>query len=88
MEQSHHQHEHATKNNEVALDRRSHSIKDYLPLVTIVVFVVTSSSIHIQLIGSTLANWMAVLMGYFFIYFSLFKLIDLPGFLQDIKNMI
>lgn len=65
-----------------ALDPRNHSIKDYIPLIVIIGFILLSSIIYIVLVGSTLLAWFNAIMGFFFLYFALFKFIDLPGFAE------
>lgn len=55
-------------------------LTDYLPLVAVIAFVVGSAaavSIHS---GFSVEMFMMNLMGFFFLYFSLFKLITLPDF--------
>jgi dolichyl-phosphate-mannose--protein O-mannosyl transferase len=63
-----------------ALDPTSHSIKDYVPLLVVFMFIAASSATHVFLMGNTLVNWSMAIMGYFFLFFALFKFIDLPGF--------
>lgn len=64
----------------LALDPTNHSIKDYAPLFIVFVFIAASSATHVFLMGNTLINWSMASMGYFFLFFALFKFIDLPGF--------
>lgn len=65
-----------------ALDPRNHSIKDYVPLIVVVGFILLSSAIYVALVGSSLLAWSNAIMGFFFLYFALFKLIDLAGFAE------
>jgi hypothetical protein len=56
------------------------SMKDYLPLATVVLFVVGSALIFASRTHFTVEEVLMALMGFFFLYFSLFKLISLPDF--------
>ncbi len=78
MDHAHH-HE-STESLKTALDPTSHSIKDYVPLLVVFAFIAASSATHVFLMGNTLINWSMAIMGYFFLFFALFKFIDLPGF--------
>lgn len=81
-EQQHAHHELAKP----ALDPTSHSLKDYLPLIVVVSFIFLSSVAHVMVMGSTLINWSMAIMGYFFLFFALFKFIDLPGFKEGFSH--
>ena len=69
-----------------ALNPANHSIKDYVPLIVVVSFILISSATHVIIMGNTFSNWMAAIMGYFFLYFALFKFIDLPGFKEGFSH--
>lgn len=77
MDHDHHEH---MNMDHSALDPRNHSLKDYLPLIVVFVFVALSSAIHGFVTGGGWLTYTSSVMGFFFIYFSLFKVIDLPGF--------
>lgn len=80
---AHHNHtHHEPAELSPALDPRNHSIKDYIPLIVVVGFILLSSVIYVVLVGNTLLAWLNAIMGFFFLYFALFKLIDLPGFVE------
>lgn len=54
--------------------------KDWSPLLIVVAFIVTSTIITLKLTSYTFMNAMSFFMGFFFLYFSLFKLLDIKGF--------
>ncbi len=81
MAQDNHTH-HQSAELSPALDPRNHSIKDYIPLIAVIGFIFLSSVIYVVLLGNTLLNWFNAVMGFFFLYFALFKFIDLPGFAE------
>ena len=85
MEHNHRDHEHVMPMKR-ALDPTSHSIRDYVPLLVVSGFVGISSVVHVAAWGASFWHWMAAIMGYFFVYFSLFKLIDLPGFAEGFRH--
>jgi hypothetical protein len=53
---------------------------DWLPLIIVLLFIAGSTAIVAQLVGWSLQNVLSLSMGFFFVYFALFKLINLPGF--------
>jgi len=55
-------------------------LTDYLPLIAVLTFVVGSALAVSHHAGFSLDMFMMNLMGFFFLYFSLFKLITLPDF--------
>jgi hypothetical protein len=59
---------------------KKYKISQYIPLLVVFAFIAITSTTHVTLVGSTFMNWMNATMGYFFLYFALFKFIDLPGF--------
>lgn len=71
-----HNHDHKT----AALDPRNHALKDYAPLAVVFLFIGLSGWLYARLAGGTLEIWLGAIMGFFFLYFALFKLIDLSGF--------
>jgi hypothetical protein len=81
MNHDHHAHE---SNNQMrsALHPLSHSLKDYVPLIAVLGFIFISTVIYVVLQGNTFLIWMNALMGFFFLFFALFKFIDLPGFAE------
>jgi hypothetical protein len=56
------------------------SWKDYLPLATVVAFVVISALVFAARTHFGLEDLLMALMGFFFLYFALFKLITLSDF--------
>lgn len=83
MNHSHHHHEEQEKTAlKPPLNPTSHSIKDYVPLIVVFAFIFISSATHVYAMGNTFLNWMSAIMGYFFLFFALFKFIDLPGFAE------
>lgn len=80
-----HDHEHAAEMSS-ALSPANHSLKDYLPLLVVFAFITVSAAAHVAVVGNSLLNWMMAIMGYFFLLFSLFKLIDLPGFKEGFHH--
>lgn len=81
-----HDHAHHMMPTKKVLDPTGHALKDYIPLIVVFAFVLASSAVHVAVQGSSLAHWMTAVMGYFFVYFSLFKLIDLPGFVEGFSH--
>lgn len=80
-----HKHQHNTNTLPragVALNPANHSLKDYVPLIVVFAFVTVASATHVYVTGNTFVNWMMAIMGYFFLFFALFKFIDLPGFAE------
>ena len=65
-----------------ALSLRTTHIRDYVPLIVVFSFIGLSSSIYVALLGNTELNWLNAVMGFFFLYFALFKFLDLPGFVE------
>lgn len=53
---------------------------DWLPLGVVIVYIIGLTFITAQLTSYTLSNLLSYSMGYFFIVFSLFKMINLSGF--------
>jgi small-conductance mechanosensitive channel len=78
----HHHEEHQT----AALDPTKKSLRDYTPLLVVLSVIFICSATYVLILGNTLSNWMMALMGYFFIFFSLFKLIDLTGFAEGFAH--
>ena len=56
------------------------SWKDWSPLLIVAGFIITSTFITLDLTSYTFMNAMSFFMGFFFLYFSLFKLLDIRGF--------
>lgn len=54
--------------------------KEWSPLLIVVGFIITSTFITLELTSYTFMNAMSFFMGFFFLYFSLFKLLDIKGF--------
>lgn len=84
----HHDHHHeqgpakAAAGQKSALSLSATSIRDYIPLIVVFSFIGLSSSIYVALLGNTELNWLNAIMGFFFLYFALFKFLDLPGFVE------
>lgn len=68
--------------NQPALNPLNHKLSDYIPLFVVFAFIALSSTVYLKLTSYTLFNGMNAVMGFFFLYFSLFKLLDLPGFAE------
>ena len=94
---SHHDHEHDQNHNhqehdhspaqaapgeKAALSLSATKLRDYIPLIVVFSFIGLSSSIYVALLGNTELNWLNAIMGFFFLYFALFKFLDLPGFVE------
>lgn len=84
MNHASHTHDHANHLGDLkpALNPLNHSLKDYLPLFAVLGFILLSTFIYVALQGNTFLVWMNALMGFFFLFFALFKFIDLPGFVE------
>ena len=75
----HHRHEdHHNHTDELVIPKTPWT--DWLPLIVVLLFIAGSTAIVVNLIGWSLYNVLSISMGFFFIYFALFKLINLPGF--------
>lgn len=85
MDHTHHPHDHELQ-QKTALNPASHSLKDYVPLLVVFAFIAVSSAAHVAVMGNTFINWMMAVMGYFFLFFALFKFIDLPGFAEGFSH--
>jgi len=72
----------ASKGEKSALSLTATKIRDYIPLIVVFLFIGLSSSIYVALIGNNEMNWLNAVMGFFFLYFALFKFLDLPGFVE------
>ncbi len=72
----------AAPGEKAALSLGATKIRDYVPLIVVFSFIGLSSSIYVALLGNTELNWLNAIMGFFFLYFALFKLLDLPGFVE------
>jgi hypothetical protein len=53
---------------------------DWLPLIVVLLFIAGSTAVISNLVGWSLQNVLSLSMGFFFVYFALFKMINLPGF--------
>ncbi|MBP6005444.1 hypothetical protein KA531_00870 [Candidatus Saccharibacteria bacterium] len=73
-----HDNQNSTPTDNLALPKRPWT--DWIPLLIVIAYIAGLSLITAQLTSINIANLMNYMMGYFFIIFSLFKLIDLPGF--------
>ncbi len=84
---NHEAHVHGTSMSaKAALDPMGHSLRDYVPLIVVFAFILLASAVHVAVMGNTLENWMMAIMGYFFLFFALFKFIDLPGFQEGFRH--
>lgn len=86
MHHNHHTHTHENEGQKSALDPTTHSLKDYIPLIITLIFIGIASGTYIAVTSNTLQNWMMASMGYFFLFFALFKFIDLPGFKEGFSH--
>lgn len=69
-----------------ALNPLNHTIKDYIPLLVVFGFILLSSIIYVTLVGASIMTWMNAIMGFFFLFFALFKFIDLPSFAEGYRE--
>jgi hypothetical protein len=79
-DRNHHIHQHNNSSHTVDPDHTKHSLLDYIPLVVTLLFIGIATTTYVAVTSNSSQNWMIASMGYFFLFFSLFKLIDLPGF--------
>lgn len=86
MQHHHHTHDHESHSQKAALDPTGHSFKDYVPLIATLIFIGIATATSIAVTNNTLQNWMMASMGYFFLFFALFKFIDLPGFKEGFSH--
>ena len=81
---NHHNHGHHENPNLTgmsdALNPLGHKFTDYIPLLIVFGFIGLSSWILVSLTENMLLTWLNAIMGFFFLFFSLFKLINLQGF--------
>ncbi len=61
------------------------SLKTYFPLFLILLFIIGGVG-HLSWIRGSSVLWMSDFMGLFFLVFSFFKLLDLPGFVNAYKR--
>jgi hypothetical protein len=74
------------KENKAALNPLQHKLSEYIPLFIVFAFIALSSWIYLNLTSYTLLSGMNAVMGFFFLYFSLFKFLNLPGFAQGYQE--
>ena len=55
--------------------------KSWTPLYIVFAYIIASTIITLQLTEYTSSNALSFSMGFFFLYFSLFKLLDIKGFI-------
>lgn len=72
---THHGHDHA---HQLAIPKTPWT--DWMPLVVVIAFIAGTTAVVASLVGWTLWNVLSLSMGFFFLYFALFKLINLQGF--------
>lgn len=77
MEHNHKNHTYS-HDNELSIPKTPWT--DWLPLIVVLLFIAGSTAVVTNLVGWSLYNVLSISMGFFFIYFALFKLINLPGF--------
>lgn len=63
--------------------KHEHKTTSYYPLIVIVGYVVLATLFVVLGEGIT---WMEAFMGYFFLFFSLFKMLDVPAFAMAYKK--
>lgn len=80
---SHHDHDHANAHQHIDTPKKW---TDWLPLITVIFYVLGMTAISTSLTEFTLNNLLTYSMGYFFLFFSLFKVIDLPGFAMGFQE--
>jgi|SRR6266550_382871 len=74
----HSQHDHQAAN--AAFTAPKTPWTDYIPLGVVVGFILLSTWVLMWHTGFSLRHFLGYSMGFFFLYFSLFKLMDLSGF--------
>lgn len=83
MEHHNHNHDHGhDHHNHDASDILKPKWTDWLPLMVVIGFIVASTITVATLTAFTLYNLLTFSMGFFFLYFAMFKLINLPGFVE------
>ncbi|MEX0748963.1 MAG: MauE/DoxX family redox-associated membrane protein [Candidatus Saccharimonadales bacterium] len=75
---NHDHHDHLQPDSALAVPKTPWT--DWLPLIVVIGYVLGSSLVVAQLTEFSLFNLMAYTMGFFFVFFSLFKFINLSGF--------
>lgn len=88
MSEVHHNHgyHHRENGHQIALNPAQHPIKEYIPLIVVFAFILIATSVHISVVGSSIQQWMMISMGYFFLFFALFKFIDISGFKEGFAH--
>ena len=69
-------------NNHQAPETPRYSLKDFTPLISIIGIIVLLTIIKQSVYGFSIHSAMYDLMGFFFVVFSAFKIINLPGFVE------
>lgn len=78
MDHENHNHDHAVMSTMTIKP----TLADYMPLITVLLFVAGSALLLGVYTGFSVEAIMMNLMGFFFLYFALFKLITLPDFVM------
>jgi len=60
--------------------KEKYTIKDFLPLISLFIFITVASIAWVMLSEGNFMRWMELFMGLFFIVFGLFKILNLKGF--------
>ncbi len=81
---NHHDHSHDESHHTTLITPKKWT--DWLPLVTVIGYVIGMTAISTGLTEFTLNNLLTYSMGYFFLFFSLFKVIDLSGFAMGFQE--
>lgn len=55
-------------------------LRDYLPLAIIITFILVCTGLVMYHTRTNLPNFLSYSMGFFFLFFAMFKLLDLRGF--------
>lgn len=84
---SHHGHDHEHHHEGHVHSPGGTSVSDYLPLAIVFTYIVGGTALLAALTGHrNISSAMTYFMGLFFIFFSLFKVLDLPGFADGYRT--
>lgn len=78
------EHHHHTSN--LPLPVTNPTLRDYLPLATVIAIIVWGAGAASWQAGFSLDHLLGFLMGFFFLIFGLFKLLDLPNFAMGYRE--
>lgn len=70
------------ESNSFQMSKKETSLKDFAPLIAVFSYVILTAFLYTLITGPHINNLMHGFMGSFFLYFSLFKMLDIAGFAQ------